>query len=67
MLSNETFCSVKNNVAGNITLHHIFCCNQMKGGEIDGERIIHVKDKKFIQKSGLNDCSKINLEGFMRS
>jgi len=39
----------------------------MKGGEIDGERIIHVKDKKFIQKSGLNDCSKINLEGFMRS
>jgi len=58
---------VKNNVAGNITLHHIFCCNEMKGDEIDGECIMHVKDKKFIQKSGLNDCRKIKLEGSMHS
>jgi len=34
----------------------------MKGDEIDGECIMHVEDKKFIQKSGLNDCSKMKLE-----
>jgi hypothetical protein len=28
---------------------------------------MHVKDKKFIQKSGLNDCNKIKLEGSMHS
>jgi len=67
VLSNETLCTVKNNVAGNITLHHIFCCNQMKRDEIDGECIMHVKDKKFIQKSGLNDCNKIKLEGSVHS
>lgn len=39
----------------------------MKGDEIEREGIIHVKDKKFIQKSGLNDCSKIKLEGSMHS
>jgi len=58
---------VKNNVAGNITLHHIFCCNQMKGDEKDGECVMYVKDKKFIQKSGPNDCSKTKLEGSMHS
>ena len=39
----------------------------MKGDEIEGEGIIHMKDKKFIQKSGLNDCSKIKLEGSVHS
>ena len=34
----------------------------MKGDEIDGECIMHVEDK-FIQKSGLKDCSKIKFAG----
>lgn len=38
----------------------------MKGDEIDGECIMHVEDK-FIHKNGLNDCSKIKLEGSMHS